>query len=176
MQPIVNGETVAQKIRPSAASDLEAWYRASPLWSFVPRFIKLAETNADDPAAIDALLWVTDLAVQRVVIVQELLPLYGRAVELLLEHDRIDDPRVGQACLRGLRYDSPPSEQFLRIVMDKSRNREVRGRACVALARLLHREEAHRAQPRVRRGGEIPPSATDRQENRSQLRQIHPRG
>ena len=71
----------------------------------MPRFIKLAETSPDDPAAVDALLWVTDLAAQRVVIVQELLPLYGRAVDLLLERDRIDDPRVGLACLRGLRYD-----------------------------------------------------------------------
>jgi hypothetical protein len=68
-------------VRPPTTVDLEAWYRASPLWSFVPRFIKLAETNPDDPAAVDALLWVTDLAMQRVVIVQELLPLYGRAVE-----------------------------------------------------------------------------------------------
>ena len=70
-------------------------------------------------------------------IVQELYPLYGRAVELLLERNRIDDPRVGQACLRGLRYDCPSSERFLRIAVDKSRNREVRGRACMALARLL---------------------------------------
>jgi thiol-disulfide isomerase/thioredoxin len=126
-----------EKVRPPATVDLEAWYRASPLWSFVSRFIKLAESNPDDPVAIDALLWVTDLAMQRVVIVQEVLPLYGRAVELLLERNRIDDPRVGQACLRGLRYYCPPSERFLRIAMDKSRNREVRGRACMALAKLL---------------------------------------
>jgi thiol-disulfide isomerase/thioredoxin len=124
-------------VRPPAKVDLEAWYRANPLWSFVPRFIKLAETNPDDPAAIDALLWVTDLPIQRVVIIQELLPLYGRAVDLLLERDRIDDPRVGLACLRGLRYDCPPSERFLRIAMVKSRNREVRGRAYMALGRLL---------------------------------------
>jgi thiol-disulfide isomerase/thioredoxin len=124
-------------VRPPAKVDWEARYGACPVWSFVPRFIQLAETNPDDPAAVDALLWVTDLATQRVVIVQELLPLYGRAVDLLLEHDRIDDPRVGLACLRGLRCDGPPSERFLRVASDKSRNREVRGRACMALAKLL---------------------------------------
>jgi thiol-disulfide isomerase/thioredoxin len=124
-------------VRPPAKVDWEARYRANPDWSFVPRFIQLAETNPDDHAAVDALLWVTDLATQRVVIVQELLPLYGRAVELLLERDRIDDPRVGLACLRGLRYDCPQSERFLRVVSDRSRNREIRARACVALAKLL---------------------------------------
>jgi hypothetical protein len=124
-------------VRSPAKMDAEARYRACPVWSFVPRFIKLVEANPDDPAAIDALLWVTDLAMQRVVTVQELLPLYARAVDLLLEHNRIDDPRIGQACLRGLRYDSPPAERFLRIAVDNSRNREVRGRACVALGRLL---------------------------------------
>jgi hypothetical protein len=80
----------------------------------------LFDRSFDDPAAIDALLWVTDLAMQRVVIVQELYPLYGQAVELLLERNRIDDQRVGQACLRGLRYDCPSSERFLRIAVDKS--------------------------------------------------------
>jgi thiol-disulfide isomerase/thioredoxin len=124
-------------VRPPAKVDWEARYRACPIWSFVPRFIKLAETNPDDPATVDALIWVTDLAAQRVVIVQELLPLYGRAVDLLLERDRIDDPRVGLACLRGLRYDCPQSERFLRVASDKSRNHEVRGRACMALAKLL---------------------------------------
>jgi thiol-disulfide isomerase/thioredoxin len=124
-------------VRPPVKLDWEARYRADPLWWFVPRFIKLAETNPDDPAAIDALLWVTDLPIQRVVIIQELLPLYGRAVDLLLERDRIDDRRVGLACLRGLRYDCPPSERFLRIAIVKSRNREVRGRAYMALGRLL---------------------------------------
>jgi thiol-disulfide isomerase/thioredoxin len=122
---------------PQAKVDWEMRYRASPIWSFAPRFIRLAEANPDDPIAIDALLWITNQALHRVTIVQELLPLYARAVELLLQGDRIDDPRIGQACVEGLRYDSPPSEKFLRIVMDKSRNRDVRGRACAVLAKLL---------------------------------------
>jgi thiol-disulfide isomerase/thioredoxin len=128
-------------VRPPAKVDLEAWYRANPLWSFVPRFIKLAETNPDDPAAIDALIWVTDLAMQRVVWVQELFPLYNRAADLLAEHDRIDDPRVGLACLGGLRYAGPGSEKLLRIAVNQSRNREVRGRACMALVKLLEARE-----------------------------------
>jgi thiol-disulfide isomerase/thioredoxin len=144
------------KVRPPATVDLEAQYRVSPLWSFVPRFIKLAETNPDDPAAIDALLWVTDLAMQRVVIVQELYPLYGRAVELLLEHDRIDDPRVGLACLRGLRYAGPASERLLRIVLNKSRNREVRGRACMALAKLLNTKKIVALSHAYDEGGKSP--------------------
>jgi thiol-disulfide isomerase/thioredoxin len=81
---------------------------------------------------------VTDLATQRVVFVQELFPLYNRAVDLLAERGRIDDPRLGLACLRGLRYHGPASERLLRIVLNKSRNREVRGRACMALAKLLN--------------------------------------
>jgi thiol-disulfide isomerase/thioredoxin len=127
-----------ENARPPAKLDWEARYRANPLWSFVPRFIELAEKNPKDPAAIDALIWVTDLATQRVVFTQELFPLYNQAVDLLAEHDRIDDPRVGLACLRGLQYAGPASERLLRIASNRSRNGEVRARACIALAKLLN--------------------------------------
>jgi thiol-disulfide isomerase/thioredoxin len=145
-----------ENARPPAKLDWEARYRANPLWSFVPRFIELAETHPDDPAAIDALIWVTDLATQRVVFVRELYPLYNRAVDLLAERGRIDDPRVGLACLRGLRYHGPASERLLRIVLNKSRNREVRGRACMALAKLLNAKKIVALSHAYDEGGKSP--------------------
>jgi thiol-disulfide isomerase/thioredoxin len=141
---------------PQAETDREARYRACPIWSFAPRFIKLAETYPEHPAAVDALLWVTDLAAHYAVVVRELLPLYARAVELLLERDRIDDPRVGLACLQGLRYDCPPSERFLRVAMVKSRNREVRARACLGLAKVLSAKRVIALSRAYDEGGESP--------------------
>jgi thiol-disulfide isomerase/thioredoxin len=136
--------------------DPEATYRANPLWSFVPRFIKVAERYPDDPAAIDALIWVTDLASQRVVWIQELLPQYNRATDLLAEHDRIDDPRVGLACLGGLQYAGPGSEKLLRIAVNQSRNREIRGRACMALAKLLGARKTIAQSHAYHEGGKSP--------------------
>ncbi len=122
---------------PEANVDWAARYRDWPGWSFAPRFVELAEANPDDPTAVDSLLWVVNRALNVGVEDQALVPHYSRALELRSQNARIDDPRVGQSCVQGLRYASPSSETFLRTLLKKSRDREIRGRACLALAKLI---------------------------------------
>ena len=105
--------------------------------SFAPRFLELAEAEPDDAAATDALLWVVNRAMNVGVGDGRLYPHYCRAIGLLARGLHPDDARVGQACTQGLRYASAPTESYLRHLSDRSRDREVRGRATVALGKLL---------------------------------------
>jgi thiol-disulfide isomerase/thioredoxin len=112
--------------------------RAWPGSSFAPRFLELAEAAPDDPAATDALLWVANRAMNVGAGDERLYPHYCRAIKLLAQGRHLDDARVGRACTQGLRYASAPTESLLRLLSDRSRDREVRGRATLALGNLLY--------------------------------------
>jgi hypothetical protein len=115
----------------------EARYRDWPGWIFAPQFVQVAEFHPKEPAAMDALLKVVD-EIGRSVGTSDilLLPHYTRALQLLLR-DHLDDDRLKEFCRCAARYSSPEGEAFLRAVLEKSRNREVRGAACLGLARNL---------------------------------------
>jgi peroxiredoxin len=68
---------------------------------------------------------------------RELFSHHWRALELLERPDRLDDPRVSKACRRALRYPSPATERFLRVLVEKSERHDVQGLACFCLAELL---------------------------------------
>jgi thiol-disulfide isomerase/thioredoxin len=121
-----------------AKVDWEARYRDWPGWSFPPRFLRLAEENPKDAVAIEALLQIVVELRQGVSEnAARLLPHYARAVELLAR-DHVDDRRLAVVCRDHVARDqSPPAEKFLRTVLEKSWDREVRGMACMGLANYL---------------------------------------
>ena len=116
---------------------LEARYRDWPGWKFAVRFLEFAEANPEDPAAVDALLWIVNQSLAVGVSDRQLIPPYTRALDLLAKGKSLDDRRVGEACRHASRYPAPWTEQFLRTLLEHSRNRDVRGMACLALARLI---------------------------------------
>ncbi len=58
---------------------LEARYRDWPGWLYAGRFLELAQAHLEDPAAIDALLWITNLSFAVGVSDQLLVVPYTRA-------------------------------------------------------------------------------------------------
>jgi hypothetical protein len=97
-----------------------------------PRFLELAEKYPKDAAAVDALVWV----------VNQTLP-FGqtkdspriRALEILVR-DHIGSEKLAGVCAR-MRAEDKAAETFLRAALEKSPRREVRGQACLALAKML---------------------------------------
>jgi thiol-disulfide isomerase/thioredoxin len=123
----------------------------APVWpgrAFVPRFLKLAEANPEDPAATEALLWVVNRAMNIGVGGKDFYPSYTKALELLTRGGRLDEKQLGQACTQGLLYTSAPTERFLRVLIDRSGNRVVRGQACLALAKNFAVKVAIAGHPR----------------------------
>jgi hypothetical protein len=94
---------------------------------YAPKLLELAEKHPDDPAAVDALLWV-----ERYVHTRGKDSPRTRALELLAR-DHIKSDRLGPLCQNLARAVDQPSGDFLRAVLDKSPSREVRGQACAAL-------------------------------------------
>jgi peroxiredoxin len=94
-------------------------------------FLKLARENPDDPVAVDALHWVVTHTL--------FTPMAGEAMDILAR-SHIQDLRL-KPVIRDLDrlYGGvfEPMETFLRAVLEKSRQREVRGWACLALGRYL---------------------------------------
>jgi hypothetical protein len=109
-----------------------------PGWSFAPRFLKLATDHPEDPAAVDALLWVGRLGEAVNENNPSLLPLYGRALDILAR-DHLKDRRVQELCLESVGHDlSVPAERFLRTVLTLGPTREARGYACLGLVPRPH--------------------------------------
>ena len=120
------------------------WVRLGPnLNDLAPRFVALAERYPDDPAAMDALLWVVEKttsggdqgenAYSKAV---------GRAMEILVR-DHAGDPRLGPLCLKLIAYESPRRDVFLRAIAERSPNRVVKGQATLALAEYLGTKAPH---------------------------------
>ncbi len=126
---------VADRNAPEAYK--EARYRDWPGWAFAPRFVQVAEFHPQEPAAMDALLKVVAELGNSVGANDILIaPHFGRAIELLIR-DHLDDDRLKEACKEVAHRLSPAVEAFLRMATDKGRNRDVRGAACLGLARHL---------------------------------------
>lgn len=106
---------------------------------YVPRFVDLAEKNAKDPVAFDALLWVMN---------NRFGPSGGKDVKTSqskasaqLLRDHVENPRLGQVC-QGMSYSfDPQSQQFLRKVLEKSPHSDVQAEACLALAQSLSQQK-----------------------------------
>ncbi len=100
--------------------------------------LKLAQTSTDDPAALDALLWVVGHTATGAPARPEnaaLVRARGRALDLL-RRDHLRSDRLGAFCrLRGMgNMQDPESVKFLEEVLDKSPHRAVQARALERLA------------------------------------------
>ena len=98
---------------------------------YVARMMELAESAPDDPAAVDALLWVVNHGGQT----KEA----DRAIERLAR-DHAQDPKIMQIGSTPANSISPAGERLLRTIAEKSPDRAVQKRAAFALARLLNNE------------------------------------
>ncbi len=93
---------------------------------FAGRFLKLARSRPGGPASFHALCWVAVMAHASA---------DAEEAATLLARDHAGDPRLWPICqdmARGLTY--PARGTLLRAVMEHHRDRDVRGRACLALA------------------------------------------
>ena len=98
---------------------------------YVARMMELAESAPDDPAAVDALLFVVNLGGQS----REV----DRAIERLAR-DHAQDPKIMRIGSTPANSTSPAGERLLRTIAEKSPDRAVQRRASFALARLLNNE------------------------------------
>jgi thiol-disulfide isomerase/thioredoxin/ribonuclease D len=98
---------------------------------YAARVMELAESAPDDPAAVDALVWVVRFGGQT----KEA----DRAIERLVR-DHAQDPKVAQIGRIPADSMSPAAERLLRAIAEKSPDRAVQKRAAFALARLLNNE------------------------------------
>jgi thiol-disulfide isomerase/thioredoxin len=106
------------------------------LEKYAPRFLALAEGEPDDPAAIDALLWVVEAGLLTHDSQKGVASLVGSAMDGVLR-GHLGDDKVGRVCLCLVHYPSPLRDRFLRAVYERTPDRAVRGRACLALAQYL---------------------------------------
>lgn len=90
--------------------------------------LELAEKNAKDPVAGEALAWVL-MRVRS----DEML----NRVLAALEKDHLDSPHIGMACERLEQMQTPGAEKFLRAVIAKSKNKDAVGLATYGLAGSL---------------------------------------
>jgi RNA polymerase sigma factor (sigma-70 family) len=104
---------------------------------FNPRFLALAERYPNDPAAIDALVWITEKTMGYWDGYDDALAdATGRTMKIL-SRDHLGDARFGPLCLKLVLYPSPRRDVFLRAVAERSPDRVVRGHASLALAQYL---------------------------------------
>jgi hypothetical protein len=97
---------------------------------FVPKFLELAQKNAKDPAAVDALVWVASNGFGG-----PDSP-YGKAMAMLMA-DHVQSAKIGPVCLVLGRRPTAEGEKFLRAVLEKNPNRDAQGLACLGLALAL---------------------------------------
>jgi hypothetical protein len=94
---------------------------------FTKRALDIAEKNAKDPAAFDALLFVVRDAGG---IYND--PIGDKTVDLFLR-DHLQNPRIGEICPPLGNDDNPLAEKLLRAIMEKNPMRENQGQACFNL-------------------------------------------
>ncbi|MBI3410258.1 MAG: redoxin domain-containing protein [Planctomycetes bacterium] len=95
------------------------------------RFIELAEKNAKEPFAVDALIWIVSGPGRGSSAKADL-----RAWELLFR-DHIASEKLGGVCQMLTFSFNPTSETRLRTLFEKSPHRNVKGKALLALGQLL---------------------------------------
>lgn len=95
---------------------------------FAARFFELADQHTEDPAAVDALLWVVTNRRSK--------PEATKALELL-RTSHLSSKKLGPACQRIARTPSTAAEPLLRDLLEKSPHQNVRAAACLHLASLL---------------------------------------
>ena len=100
------------------------------------KFLVLAKEHADDPVAVQALVWVvSNVRTGKAA---------GEAIDLLIE-SYIEDKAMISVCQRLMRSTSPQAHRLLEQVLAKSPLREAKGQACFGL--MMQSKYAARANP-----------------------------
>jgi hypothetical protein len=115
---------------------------------FAPKFIELAEKNAKDPAALDALVWVlTNTAASGPA--NKGSP-RAKAIALV-SRNHVKSDKLGPACQAlGSHGDEKEAETLLRTIVQKNPHREVQGMAWLGLAQMLKRRAESMPDAKVR--------------------------
>jgi len=98
--------------------------------TYAHRFLELADSAPDDPAAADALVWVVERNVDG--------PDFAHAIDLLAAHHAANR-MVGHAAMTLTDTTSPATEKLFRAIIDKSPYRDIKGLACLSLGRYYKR-------------------------------------
>jgi hypothetical protein len=101
------------------------------LGPYARRFMEVADSAPDDPAAVSALIWVVQHHGQG--------PEAVRAVERLAAK-HAGDRRVGEVAPNLVYSQSPHVEVLLRAVVEKNPDRDAKGKATLALGQYLKRQ------------------------------------
>jgi peroxiredoxin len=128
--PRAQYEALAQEFDTAYQAAIKASLQRPLPHELAPRFFALAEKFPDDPAAIDALTWIASKCLFG--------PESAKSLDILAR-DYSQSERLKAYCSEDSRYGEPfwPYEQLLRAILKNNRHREVRARACVALAVYL---------------------------------------
>jgi hypothetical protein len=102
-----------------------------------PKFLALAEKNPKDPIALDALIWVATNGNGRM----SAKGPRARAIALL-SRDYLQSDKLGRVCQSVAYTMDKENEKFLRAVLEKNQNKNVRAEACLALAQNLRQQAA----------------------------------
>ncbi|MFO0960077.1 MAG: TlpA disulfide reductase family protein [Isosphaeraceae bacterium] len=100
------------------------------------RLLALAQEAPGTQAAHDALMWVLHRDLGRASGVEPWGPLIDRAVDIIVE-SYPDDLTIARAALMLYTMHTPSRDRLLQALHDKSRDRQVRGTATMALAQYL---------------------------------------
>jgi len=103
---------------------------------FSGQFLELAKRHADDPVALQALVWI----VSNVRTGKDA----GEAIDLLIKN-YIEDKAMISVCQRLMRSTSPQAQRLLEQVLEKSPHREAKGQACFGL--MMQLKYATRSNP-----------------------------
>ena len=124
-----------------ATTDEQRSAVATRMAELSPRFLAWAESNADDPMALDGLVQVV---VQEIWLANNTAypgrpgqSLEDRAITLLLQR-HIGSDRLAEGCTRMCYGFGRQCEAFLRTVLERSPHRDVQGLACLRLAQFLN--------------------------------------
>jgi hypothetical protein len=95
---------------------------------FAKRFLAFAEANADDPTAMDALVWI--------VTNDRTGKLAAKAIPAIIAN-HLDDPKIARVCQQLSRSSTPATKKLLQAVVDSSKNVDAQGWASYSLAKAL---------------------------------------
>ena len=108
------------------------YYAKWPIFTFASKFIKFAESHPGETHTADALLKVLENSRSGWIGDKSLFPHFVRARTLLID-GHLQDERVVQACLSPPIAGSRLMEEYYRALLAKGGDRDVLGRACMAL-------------------------------------------
>jgi hypothetical protein len=99
--------------------------------SYVRRFLEIADSAPQDEAAIDCLIWIVQHGGSG--------PDANRAIDRLAA-SHAENKRLGEIAPRLVYSLSPSAEKLLRAILEKSPDREAKGRACLALGQYFKQQ------------------------------------